>query len=156
MTAITIQTINNFSRQEIFDYIALHLLKQNKRSEEEIIDPVTKIHKYACRYRGGTPEDPCKCAIGVLFDDEIYNPKFEGKTIKYLRSCYKSFSHIPLEVVPMLASLQKVHDNHDPTAWVTSLCEVARIYNLNTKAIDDYILNKDLSGHTGNSERPTS
>jgi hypothetical protein len=47
-----IQEINNKSRQEIFDFVANHLLTQNEKAMEDV----------QCCYRAGN----LKCAVGAL------------------------------------------------------------------------------------------
>ena len=61
--------------QQIFNKVATHLLKQNKRS----IDKGTDV----CLYRG---PNGTKCAVGVLIPDSLYLKTMEGRNILSLFS----------------------------------------------------------------------
>lgn len=152
--AITIKTINDFSLQEIFDYVALFLLKQNKRSSITVFKQ--GLASESCRYRAGTPEEPLKCAVGCIMSDEEYLSDYECKTISWLQAKVEYFNHIDNKIVLLLHSLQQKHDNCTPDKWYCSLSDVAEHFELSTKAIDDYIHHKDTPDTARESECPAS
>jgi hypothetical protein len=152
-TQVTIRNINECSEQSIFDFIAIFLLKQNKKAGIVEKDNFG-IDKFICKYRGGTPNDPCMCAIGSIIPDEDYLPEYESKTINYLCGSVSLFSHIDLPRRSLLSKLQAIHDNYPVVNWENQLRHVATDFELNTKAIDDYLYDKNSSGSTGESECP--
>lgn len=152
---ITIRNINNCSEQDIFDFIAVFLLKQNKKAGIVEKDNFG-VDRFICKYRSGTPDDSCMCAIGSIIPDEDYSPEYESKTINYLCSNVKLFFHIDLHRRRLLSKLQTVHDNYLVVSWANQLRHLATDFGLNTKAIDDYLHDKDSSGNAGESECPVS
>lgn len=113
---ITLKNLSEKTGQEVFDYIANHLLAQNSRS----IDPKTKV----CLYRG--PEGK-KCAAGVLFDDSEYNPDYEGVVWIALHIDKKFTS----KHSALIQELQNMHDNTPAANWAFDLKQIAYKYNLN-------------------------
>lgn len=62
--------IKKLSNQEVFDRVASHLIKQNKKSRESSIGP--------CVYR--TPQG-LSCAVGCLISEEDYDNRVEATVI---------------------------------------------------------------------------
>lgn len=95
--------------QEVFDYVADHLLKQGERS----LTPTQ-----GCLYRGGRG---LSCAVGCLIPDHIYDVNMEGITAGPLLSSklfhgqpatpeQLSFFNLMLPHGALLARLQGIHD----------------------------------------------
>ena len=130
-------------RQKIFNKIAKHLLKQNKRSLNA---------DGRCVYRG---PNGLKCAIGCLIPDKIYNKKMDNlgewyssvpiydlamiypNVRKYLEIDLGSRLMTRMEGVPedivFLQSLQDIHDDdaYAPYEWKALLKEFAVDNKLN-------------------------
>lgn len=133
------------NRQEIFDKVATHLLKQNRKCEDS---------DEACCYRN----KGMKCAIGALIPDEIYDPVIERKRIVdildrdgcgagddsqlYNKVC-KSISDFlgitSKEDHYFLFQLQRIHDHTKPGRWEYKLRHLAGLYDL--KYGEDVCLN---------------
>jgi hypothetical protein len=84
-------------RQEIFERVGQHLVRQGKRSFD--------ANKNGCMYRG---PDNTSCAVGCLIPDSEYDPKFEGRTLTNLIE--NKLLSADVELVSLLAHLQNVHD----------------------------------------------
>lgn len=103
---ITLATLDKHTEQEVFDYVAKHLIKQGVKS----------VDGPDCMYRGvnGT-----MCAVGCLISDEEYDIKMDIKDDKWgtswtslvNRKLVKDSKHTLL-----LCELQSAHDSAHPTA----------------------------------------
>jgi hypothetical protein len=104
------------NHQAVFETVAEHLLKQNKKS----IDGV-------CSYRG---PNGTKCAIGALIKDEVYDPYIERHMVSspvVTAALENSGIHIESGADNfLLLRLQAVHDNYPPQAWADQLRLVAK------------------------------
>lgn len=113
--------------QEYFNDIATHLLKQNRRSEDDDGSDL-------CRYRG---PDGLKCAIGCKIPDDIYDKSMEGVVVEHLlkaRPELKPFLE-PGEVTrhgrTLNQQLQSIHDLLANTgSWRNELKRLAKIFGL--------------------------
>ena len=112
---ITLKTLPQATAQEIFDQVAIHLLKQNQRSCREI-DGV-------CVYRNSYG---LKCAAGCLIGDDEYTPAFEDNTWGGL----EDMNLVPSNHNDLIVQLQRIHDNCDPRIWNVRLAELAFQYGL--------------------------
>lgn len=113
---ITEKTTN----QAVFSFVAKHLLKQNCKSTGH----------WSCLYHS---PDGLKCAVGALISDKDYDHRMERNDIAYLlKDRLKTFPQLRplLRFLPMLSSLQRVHDTTDPSHWKTNLENVAKDYGL--------------------------
>lgn len=119
-------------KQEIFDTVATHLLKQGRRAVNPDIPEM-------CHYRGagGT-----KCAVGVLIPDEAYEPMMEGRTIVGLLS-QRDFK-IPRWMCnneALLIELQNAHDvKHNwesSTTMKAALSAVAKESSLTSDVLEE-------------------
>lgn len=115
-------TINIMTKQEIFDKVAKHLIKQNCKS----LDDIT-----GCCYRG---VNNTMCAVGCLIKDEFYNESLENKTVRntYVKEALK-FSGIDVEddsIIGMLIELQDTHDCNDVKYWRDHLTDCAKFRGL--------------------------
>lgn len=99
--------------QEIFDKVAIHLIKQNKRSELN----------GSCAYRG---ENGLMCAAGILIPDEEYKPKFEKQTWRNLTLTGEVENKFSNEI----RRLQIIHDDTYYKNWYDSLVRFAQEYKL--------------------------
>lgn len=90
------------TKQEIFDKVAKHLLKQKIRS----INPRLGVCAYRSHFRG----KKLMCAAGCLIRDSSYNKLMEYKNPLHVlvkNALYESGA-VHLELI---VDLQKVHDN---------------------------------------------
>lgn len=110
---ITLATLPQATAQEVFDQVATHLLKQNKKSENLV----------RCAYRG---PDGLKCAAGCLISDQEYDELMEGKPWHMLVDS----GDCPVEHHSLICTLQKVHDEGSVEDWSTLLQAVATKFNL--------------------------
>jgi hypothetical protein len=127
-----IQEINNKSFQEIFDFVASHLLTQNERAMEE---------GYLCKYRIGN----LKCAVGALIADEDYNHGFEGNsliTLKGIRE-HSIFNDIEEERLMLLNDLQTVHDRNVVVLWPERLYSLAKKFSLSDEVLKKFEVNEE-------------
>jgi hypothetical protein len=108
---ITLKTLPQATAQEVFDQVANHLLKQNKRSS---IDG-------GCRYKG---PDGLACAAGCLIGDDEYCSYFEGKSWGHL-SHDRYATYIPKDHFKLIAQLQDIHDCYEPESWRDLLNKLA-------------------------------
>lgn len=122
--------------QQIFDRVALHLLRQNEQSVEVMRE---QPH---CMYRG---PGNLKCAVGFLISDDAYTVELEGCSagnVDVLRALEES--GIPVAILPnaraMLTNLQNVHDALNPRFWKEELEAVAHMYGLTMPALADEML----------------
>jgi hypothetical protein len=108
MNNITLQTIQNFTKQEIFDFIVGKLIEQGSPSIDKGI---------SCLYRG---PNGLKCAIGHIMPDESHSLGLEGKSVdgvaNHLKLIIREDVHKQLR--GFLSELQCIHDscsNHQQT-----------------------------------------
>lgn len=128
---MTIQEVNNKSFQEIFDFVANHLLTQNDKS---IADSGT------CLYRYGD----LKCAVGALISDEDYDCNFEMQSLKLLVDKKETiFSDIEESRLAFLMLLQSIHDEYLPQTWPEKLSILALNYSLSNKILKKFKTNEE-------------
>jgi hypothetical protein len=123
---MTIQEVNNKSLQEIFDFVANHLLTQNKKSVEE---------SGTCLYRCGD----LKCAVGALISDEDYDCNFEMQNLRILSSKKETiFNHIEESRLEFLMHLQTIHDDFSIKEWLEELSILGLRFNLSNKILEKF------------------
>ena len=110
--------------QEVFDIVAVHMLKQKSRSVNCHPDSGDK-----CAYRG---DDGRKCAAGCLIPDKVYDSKYEDILWQDLVLDH-DFPHNHAELI---AKLQQIHDCNHPLYWCSSLISLAKTYSLNTDILN--------------------
>ena len=122
--------------QQVYDTIASHLIAQGK--------PATTIIRsiVQCAYR----TDPgLKCAIGCLIPDDKYDPKIEGKSIRYLQRIHPNL--LPKVESEFLIALQRAHDNtffpYGLTAWARRMLSIAKTWKLNPAIIQPHLENSN-------------
>jgi len=122
MKVITIHNYQEATKQEIFDFVANHLLTQNEKC--------TTIFGH-CKYRVEKDNKVLKCAAGCLIPDEDYNVNFEGANWEKYPS---HISNLPFvkdsENDKLIRTLQIIHDSYGVFQWEDSLIELARKENL--------------------------
>ena len=118
MTPINLATLPKATAQEVFDYVANHLITQNEKSER------IEDSGLACLYRG---QNGLKCGAGCLIADIEYKPEMESILWEYL----VMRGLVPKEHENLIATLQMVHDDNNPSDWATCLGRVAREFSLN-------------------------
>ncbi len=129
MKRVTVHNLNNCTKQEVLDFIASNLLRQNKKS----------FHSGNCAYRG---KDGCKCAAGFLIPDEEYTPDMEGRGWRTLTSEF--FPRVAENTnYWMVAAMQSIHDQFPPEEWEGQLRTLAikgqlQWYPSTLRAIDTY------------------
>jgi hypothetical protein len=131
-------------KQEIFNTIATHLLKQGVRA---IGDENSEIMN-GCAYRG----NGCtKCAAGVLIPDNEYQGEYEGLSVASLAGglIHSTENHVAryrrfgamwerlglAQELRFIGELQTIHDNRDPETWREAFAELAQQYSLNTDVL---------------------
>ena len=103
--------------QQIYNKVAKHLLKQGRKSSL----------MGTCMYRG---PDGCKCAIGPLIPDKLYETQMEHKTVIQLCRAYKWFRDQFADHSYLLSELQSVHDACLVRSWRRRLRQVALEFDL--------------------------
>lgn len=95
--------------QELFDRVALHLLRQGRGSYLITTPDPTRpqLTKVSCLYRLQESDSTClSCAIGHLIPDDAYDPSVERSAVHSLRLSTPNIWKGPL----LLNRLQSVHD----------------------------------------------
>ena len=124
------------SKQETFDLIAAHLIKQNAKSLA--VDPESPWKRLACAYRG---QGGMKCAAGAVLPDDRYEPSMEGGTVvpnfrasgarprsARVSSALEEVGHD----LTLVHDLQQVHDYYETPEWPDALIRVATRFELDT------------------------
>lgn len=114
---ITLKTLPNATKQEVFNQVAHHLLTQDRQSFGPYNDTS------GCAYRG-THSD--KCAAGCLMSDEEYRVEWEGKSWGKL---------VKIKIAPdthdwLISRLQHIHDSVQPQNWQEALNQLAESQGL--------------------------
>lgn len=107
-------------QQEIFDQVTEHLMTQKRRA----------IRNGMCLYRVGK----LKCAVGVLIQDEFYDPvmESEGPGQPLVKDALRKSGVKPFTdgTENLLLALQSVHDDFKPSQWPQPLRDVAKDFKL--------------------------
>ena len=109
-------------KQEVFNKVAKHLLKQNEKSLDRTGG--------TCLYRG---PDGKSCAVGCLIADEHYPPGIEGRgalETAVLEALGRSGVVVSDGEADLLTDLQDMHDSTEPYEWRQLLSEIANRYSL--------------------------
>jgi hypothetical protein len=121
-----IQEVNNKSLQEIFDFVANHLLTQNAKAIEG---------SGTCFYRCGD----LKCAVGALISDEDYDCSFEMQNLRTLSGKKETiFNHIEESRLEFLIHLQAIHDDFVIKEWPEKLSILGSDFNLSNKILEKF------------------
>ena len=122
---ITLKTLEKATAQEVFDQVAVHLLKQKRQSRQT--QEQGKPYSF-CAYRG---DNGLKCAAGCLIGDDEYQHTMEGGswTVFVVNGLAPEKHH------KLIRSLQSLHDATVFTDWARGLREIANKYSLDDKII---------------------
>jgi hypothetical protein len=123
-------------RQEVFDKVATHLIKQDQKSQTAGL----------CLLRKNLNGKILKCALGCLISDEAYyfalereyllsishrkvleQSKVPGIVESVKKSCPEMWS--------LLHELIQIHDQSSPSRWKDNLQRVAEMFKLSSEAI---------------------
>ena len=124
---IHLSNLHEFSDQQVFDQVAVHLLKQGQRSLRG-----GDINPTECRYRG---HGGMMCAAGCLVSDDEYDPLMES--VPWVKLTKDRTAGVPKAHRTLIARLQAIHDTDNPEEWKRKLSREANILGLNTQAIDE-------------------
>lgn len=114
---ITLKTLAQATAQQVYDQVALHLLKQNARS----------LKDGKCMYRG---DNGTKCAAGCLIDESEYSSIIEDISWNDL--------NVPQVHDRLISSLQNMHDCGSVADWPDQLRQIAGWYHLNADVVDNF------------------
>lgn len=118
------------SKQEVFNKVALHLLKQFTKSVE-------LETSNSCMYRGHKGN---KCAVGALIPDEMYREEMEWHTSGQLLACFPQLQSLFKDdelfiIMDMLTFCQWIHDEFAPDQWYDQILKLAEKFDLNLDVI---------------------
>jgi hypothetical protein len=138
----------SLTAQEVFDRVAVALLKQDAYSKLSELDRVLIANpKFnGCAYRG---LNGCRCAVGHLIADEHYRPTLEGQPVMTAQVqtallasgalSYGDTEDVMNTKVRLLRAMQHTHDNVPIGAWADSFRKIAAVFRLSTAAVDDFV-----------------
>lgn len=133
------------NKQAIFDRIAKHLLKQNRKSMTPLCnDDDGEADEPSCAYRAYDPAEKrvLKCAIGCLIPFGRYHPEIEGMNVygQEVRQALPVSLHIDITPyspdITFLGDLQEIHDHFEPADWPYQLSEFACMNDLDTAVLE--------------------
>jgi hypothetical protein len=108
--------MNTATEADLFEYVANHLLTQNKQALN--VDD-------ECVYRSN---NGMRCSIGCLINGDHYNNSLEGQSLQEsdLREAVENSIDRKLTEteVLLLISLQGVHDEYTPSEWPAQIDEL--------------------------------
>lgn len=115
-------------KQEIFDKVATHLMKQF----EVCMGPYG-----VCAYKA----DKLRCAIGGLIPAAAYKKDFDGREDSSIGTVgnadiRRAAGIRGADQTTLAINLQHVHDKYSPTEWREELTKVAAGLHLSTAALD--------------------
>lgn len=120
---ITLATLEQATKQEVFDQVAKHLLTQMKRSTKD----------GGCLYYG---PDGLKCAAGCLIAPEEYKSVMdEGDSTAWCALIDKKL--VPDYHSELIGELQSIHDHREIEEWKMHLSILAERKSLQFK-IEEY------------------
>lgn len=113
---VSLFNLQESTAQEVFNFVAKHLLTQNKRA-----------FNHGCRYKICKDGKVLKCAAGCLIPDNIYSSSMEGSTWSGLTTAFPQFSSQHNELI---RRLQIVHDSSSVENWSSELEQLSIKLNL--------------------------
>lgn len=115
---ITLANLKDATKQQVFDQVATHLLKQNQQC---------RSFDSQCVYRGGK-DNNLMCAAGCLIGEDEYKPEMDRAGYVDNVSFGSNWtSLIKRGLVPetphtnFIADLQDLHDHVTPDKWAMRL-----------------------------------
>lgn len=126
LKVVTTSNLKDCTEQEVFDFIANHLLTQKVKASNEL---------GKCFYR---TSDGRKCAAGCIIEDSFYKESFEGHDWSFIKNEYSTES-INLDYhFKLIYNLQSIHDTKGIIFWKESLKRLAEERNLSTEILDKF------------------
>lgn len=120
------------TKQQLFDRVASHLIRQNVRSVTE---------DGTCMYRG---PNGLRCAIGCLIPDEKYHEDFEESTVSSEDRIRKAAGVRRGDELFLAQDLQFIHDSSiSGIEWPYRLRTVARKFNLSSVVVDHELAKRE-------------
>jgi hypothetical protein len=114
MKKVDNRNLHESSAQEVFDYVANHLITQNDQS---------RAIGGACRYKSHCGKKTC--SGGCLIHPDDYKATFEGLEWGRVSEILEEETHQEL-----IISLQDLHDQEPVEDWKDELINLARRENL--------------------------
>ncbi len=127
---ITLETLPQATKQEVFDQVARHLLSQKVASRHPTRFIKESDGEGICMYRSPAG---LKCAAGCLIGDDEYDEHFENHTWISLVVDKK----VPSNHLHLISRLQTIHDTTDPSIWKDGLEKLAIANKLNTNVLEE-------------------
>lgn len=126
MKTVTIHNLKDCTAQEVYDFIAHHLLTQGQKAEKK--DDGAPSCRYRLVLEAPTGDVVLKCAAGCLIPDEDYKSEYDAgyNWSSILKAFFPENNHHE----NLICSLQFVHDSYNVKDWSTQLRLVAEQYNL--------------------------
>jgi hypothetical protein len=112
MKTITLANLKDSTAQEVFEFVAQHLLNQNQRC----------MNNGKCAYRG---EDGLKCAVGVIIADDEYDPVFDMVSDSAIQCLVRDKRIKVSDHLELLTMLQSIHDTYPEFQWEDKLKSLA-------------------------------
>lgn len=109
-----LKDLKTLSAQEVFDYVAKHLLTQGKKSESP---------DGTCMYRN---QEGLMCAAGCLMSDLEYRKEMEENSWTMLAA----EDVVPVSHSRLIQKLQDIHDLSKVDAWGSDLISLAHEWGL--------------------------
>lgn len=116
MNRITLATLPQATKAQVFEQVARHLLKQRQKS-------LTPGSDSRCAYRG---DGDLVCAAGCLIGPDEYDPRWENRNWIALSSRHE----VPRKHFGLIRSLQLVHDRREVQDWPGALLDTARNFKI--------------------------
>jgi hypothetical protein len=134
-TTETGEFVMNFkSKQSLFDFISNHLLRQGKKSRDDI----------SCLYRGPGGQ---KCAVGCVIPDELYSVAMErNSTVPLIVLSASNGYKLPWYIIRyrnFLEEFQAIHDGKKNFEWKELLIELGQRHKLDVSRVKRMKLRED-------------
>lgn len=123
---ITLENLESSTAQEVFDFVAHHMLTQGERSEGHKNSQIT-----TCLYRN---HKGMACAAGCLMTAEqaaAADSLAESTWPDVVDESIATHVHMDL-----ITGLQSIHDDRQPFAWREQLTEFAELWNVSSAILD--------------------
>lgn len=130
MKQVTIHNLEESTGQEVFDFIAHHLLTQNEKALH-IEEDGEQNCKYRLKKEDGTV---LRCAAGCLIPDEDYKDEIEGE--KWVAAIEKM--KITDKHNSIISGLQSIHDFQKVEVWERKLLDFVMGRNLNSDVVQNF------------------
>lgn len=109
---------HNWTEEQLFDYIAEHLLFQSKKSTS--IVTINTMTDEFCAYRG---DNGTACAAGCLIPDDLYKEKMEHKNWENLTCAFPLLQPKNKKLEIIIKNMQHLHDTMLVEEWKEKIKE---------------------------------